>query len=186
MPSELDDLVFVSSGRPNKPQGLTFDDVPVIANGPNATVDNVGRSQERTTRGRVPGENPFVLSPGEILLRHVGSRPLVERLASVEPTAAAMRRYEPDWRDDLAALPTSDPRLSSMRVEPGSIPRARALRPWNLFAGPENPDRPSYMMEPTLQEQQEGGIPRERYRKGLTAMKTVSCATRIQVSPCRS
>ena len=165
MPSELDDLVFVSSGPANKPEGLTFDDVPMIANGPNASLDRFGRFQERATREGVPVENHFVLSPDEIFLRHVGFRPLVQRLASVEPTAAAMRRYDPDWRDDLAALVTSDPQLSSRRMEPGSISRSSALGPWNIFVGPENPDRPSYMMEPTLQEQQEGGIAHERLPK---------------------
>jgi hypothetical protein len=111
MPSELDDVVFLSQGPANKPQGLTFDDVPMILN-----------------------------RPSDI--------------------------HNPTWHDDLAARVASDPRLSSTRVVPGSIPRSSALGPWNLFVGPESPDRPSYMMEPMLNEQLEGGIPRERLSKG--------------------
>jgi hypothetical protein len=129
------DDLVLSQGPANKPRGLTFDDVPMLWN-----------------------------APSEILLRH-GFSPLVERLASVEPTAAAMRRYDSTWHDDLAALLTSDPRFASTRVKPGSIPRSSALGPWNIFTGPDNRDRPSYMMEPMLWDQLEGGIPRESLPK---------------------
>src|SRR5262245_51979068 len=152
MPSELDDLVL-SQAPANKPRGLTFDDVPMPWNG-----------------------------PSEILLRHGGFRPLVERLASVEPTAAAMRRYDPTWDDDLAALLTSDPRLASMRVKPGSIPRSSAAGPWNLFVGPDNPHRPSYMIEPTLGNNWQAAFRARACRRRPVVMKTASCATGIRVS----